>query len=295
LTIGSSTTDNMMITDGETWQDVLQRDLFAAGDTFYVANAGLNGHTSENNIEAFEYWFPSIPRFKPDYIIFMIGWVDLLTAPAPAVDENHPWITVFKSKSALWDFKRSITGWFTIKIPKSPLNPEKITWTETPLLDSAAYDTLLRDKLVAFKEKLIRLIELSRNLGAEPVFVTQPSVIWRNRNGILSGSDVANPFTEKEHAGVKINGVDTYHMARRQDRLIKKIADKYHAAFFDVVPDSNWTTTDWWDGVHFTPQGCKKLGDLLFQRLNSLIASREPATCPLRSGMNDRMAERSRI
>lgn len=43
LTVGGSTTDQRFVSDGDTWQDVLQKQFAAAGTPVVVANAGVDG------------------------------------------------------------------------------------------------------------------------------------------------------------------------------------------------------------------------------------------------------------
>jgi hypothetical protein len=86
LTLGGSTTDQRYISDGQTWQDELQRQLRAAGRPATVANAGVDGHTTYGQIASHAYWFRLIPRLKPAYTILYIGINDFVQLE-PAV----PW------------------------------------------------------------------------------------------------------------------------------------------------------------------------------------------------------------
>jgi hypothetical protein len=65
LTIGGSTTAQRYLSEGETWQDVLQRNFFAAGDQVVVGNAGLSGQSTFGHIKNFSLWLPRSPRLKP--------------------------------------------------------------------------------------------------------------------------------------------------------------------------------------------------------------------------------------
>jgi len=64
LTVGGSTTDQRYITDGKTWQDVLQQKFESIGKNVKVANAGVDGQSTFGHIKNFDWWFPEMdPSF----------------------------------------------------------------------------------------------------------------------------------------------------------------------------------------------------------------------------------------
>jgi len=280
LTVGGSTTDNRMISDGDTWQDWLHREFLESGDTLYVVtaevngvvNAGVNGHTSYGNIKSFERWFPLIPNLKPKYILFLLGALDfnLSADKVESSDEKITFKDKFMTNSALWHLKRTIGSFFTAEA-KTRQKPTTLEWTDQSQLDSVAYDTLMQKNLIAFEKRLLRLIELSRALGGEPIFITQPTPMWKFVNGKVVGSTFPMSYF-----GTPMNGLDYYYMMRRQDQLIKRVATEHGTYCIDVVPDTSWTADDWYDiASHFTPQGCERFGKIVHSQLHPIIKSRE--------------------
>jgi|GEM_PF-625178 len=282
LTIGSSTTDNRMIDDSATWQAVLQREFMSKGDTVYIANAGVAGQPAYGNINSFERWFPLIPALKPPYVLFFLGYWEF--ARPPERNESFkqielPLVKRIINKSGFWLLRRKLSFWldpdFSYRVASlGGTHPAQLDWTKQPLLDSIAYDTIMASSLQSFERAILRLIALSRELGAEPIFVTQPTPLWKIENGVISG--VAHPTDStkgwtKLYSGLRINGVDAYHIMRRQDQLIKKLAVEQNALFIDVVPDSVWAPSDWFDEIHWSPQGCKKFGKLLYRELRPIL------------------------
>jgi hypothetical protein len=74
LTLGGSTTDLRLISDGKTYQDVLQALLREEmGVDICISNAGVDEHSTFGHLASFDKWFPLIPRLKPKYFLLYIG------------------------------------------------------------------------------------------------------------------------------------------------------------------------------------------------------------------------------
>ena len=274
LTVGSSTTDNRMVTDGETWQDILQMSLFSEGETLFVANAGVNNYTVVGSIKSFEQWFPLIPDLKPRYIIFLSGIWEFVRPPArefSLVLSTDNFTNRIQANSWFWLLKGKFE-WLFPKPAKAVTKPDEIEWTTSGLLDSVAYDTLMAERLRQYQEDIITLIDHSRRLGATAVFVSQPLPVWSVRNGLVSGSADYGVKKVLTYEDKWINGVDSYHIMRRQDNMIARTAQENGAYFIDIARDTSWTASDWYDiDGHFSPRGSEKFGKILYQHLVPIL------------------------
>ena len=82
LTVGGSTTDQRMVDDDETFQEVLE-DLFAEdGIDVEVVNAGIDGQSTYGHIQNFSSWFDNINGIQAQYILYYVGINDLLKLEA---------------------------------------------------------------------------------------------------------------------------------------------------------------------------------------------------------------------
>ena len=88
LTVGGSTTDQINVSEDETWSYIIQNNFLNAGKNIYVANAGVMGQTTFGHIENFNSWFNHIPDLKPDYFLFYIGINDFYKRD-PAEYDKH--------------------------------------------------------------------------------------------------------------------------------------------------------------------------------------------------------------
>ena len=275
LTVGGSTTDQRYIRDGETWQDVLQDCFRRSGKAVVVANAGVDGQSTYGHIKDFEWWFPYIPDLKPKYILYYVGLNDFYKEAGSGWDsileDSHA--TGIKRQlqenSALWHMVRTLHGAYAamvvLKISNRSVNFAKVQWTREPLQRDYSF---MAARLAEYANRLRKLADLTRDFGAQPVFVTQPSRQYRiTAEGIEGRSGVAS-YDHHEY-----NGVDYYYMMRRLDSVTHSIADEKRAFFVDLAGYNGWRNADFYDFAHMTPAGAKTVGTLLFESLKNFVPS----------------------
>lgn len=118
LTMGGSTTNEILIDEGKTWSDRLGQEFADAGRPMVVVNAGVDGQSTVGHLKVFDLWFPKIPNFRPRYILAYIGINDLshLLADRPPnkwevmVEQNKTIKQYLKNNSALYGLYRTAKG-----------------------------------------------------------------------------------------------------------------------------------------------------------------------------------------
>lgn len=271
LTVGGSTTDQRYISDGSTWQDVLQEQCAAVGTPVAVANAGVDGQTTFGHIKNFEWWFPYIPGLRPKFILFYVGLNDFYADNETAFDaidtQSGPVVTAIKEKSALWYLVRTIRGAYraraVLRINHQKVDLSHVRWTAQPLQEDYGF---IAPRLTAYAARLRTLVRLTRHLGAEPIFVTQPSRYFKWTNGGLQGR-----MEITDYAGRQINGVDYYHMMREFNGAMASVARETDVTLVDLAATSDWQDRDFYDFAHMTPTGARKVGLALFERLHARL------------------------
>jgi len=275
LTIGGSTTDQLYIRDGETWQDVLQERFKQAGVSVIVGNAGVEGQSTYGHIENFESWFPYIPKLEPDFILFYVGLNDFYNDANSFYDrlvkDDHGFMQSIKNNSAIWQVIWKLHNAFIAmvvrKIGHGSITFSDLKWTSEALQDDYGF---MNPRLESYAARLRILAELTRNLGARPIFVSQPSRYYRiTSNGLRGHSDISSID------GHPYNGVDHYYMLKRFDDVTKSIAIEKNAVFIDLAGCNDWIDSDFYDFAHMTPQGVRKVGNLLFEELKHFYAAPE--------------------
>lgn len=143
LTVGGSSTDQRYITDGQTWQDIIEEQFKSAGKNIFVANAGIDGQSTFGHIKNFEWWFTNVPNLEPKYILFYVGLNDFYIDEgcgydALITDEKEKSIRqALREKSAIYHALRTLNGIYQAEV-KQGIGHRKVKfsdfeWTETPL------------------------------------------------------------------------------------------------------------------------------------------------------------------
>jgi lysophospholipase L1-like esterase len=278
LTIGGSTTDQRCVDDSKTWQQFLENNLKANGTPLSVSNAGIDGQSTFGHIKNFELWFPNIPDLKPRYVLFYIGVNDFYSVRS---NDNFDALDItdikgfarvkaeIKNKSVLYNLYRKISG--QLKAINADIFHQRIDitnwdYTDTGVAPKELLDQYQGEHLDAFRKRLERLVVLTNKMGAKPIFVTQPSLFYKFKDGKLWGLSKTNTLRELEH-----NGVDVYYLLTLTNQVIKEVAAAHDIIFVELTSLPIWEPADFYDLYHMTPAGAKKVGNEMFNQIKNKI------------------------
>lgn len=285
LTIGGSTTNEILIDEGKTWSDRLGKEFAAANRPMVVVNAGVDGQSTVGHLKVFELWFPKIPNFRPRYILAYIGINDLshLLSDLPPnkwevmVEQNKTIKQYLKNNSALYGLYRTAKGMIRARDAmlvhsalagpyewKPPLRPP----------DVAATEKKIASFLDAYGERIGELIRRIRALGAKPIIVTQHTGRYRLEGGRVLGQ-VARERRKNTWMGWDVDkgSADTgnYEPLMAHNRRAMKVCREAKAICVDVSKDLVFGEGDHYDDLHTTPKGNVKLAKFMFERLKGRI------------------------
>jgi lysophospholipase L1-like esterase len=275
LTIGGSTTDQRYIPDGKTYQDVLQLLLTTnRKEKVCISNAGVDGHSTFGHIESFNIWFPLIDGLKPKYILFYVGINDagFRNAPNSGFDTSERSDTssirnILRQKSAIYDLLRTLrnmalgmsdTRAYAGHSPRTPSEDAYLASKKTDGLDDQ-----IKKNTESFEKRFEKLMSQTLAYGAIPICVSQPHLYIKNIDGVKKG--VENLFS---YEGVTYSGVDYDESITSLSKSMKDLCLKSGGFFIDIA-SKNFERGDFYDGVHMTPKGAKRLGKYLFGEFTS--------------------------
>lgn len=284
LTVGGSTTDQRFITDGQTFQDLLEAHFRRDGRTVDVVNAGIDGQSTFGHLLNFEEWFDKLPHLEPRYILFYIGINDFFDFSRRqgydrvAKRTGSPLIRFAKDRSAFYAAYRIGRSFLfpppvahRFDIDASYFGPGSDYTTERAVAD---YRTAaVEDSLSQLGERVAELADRSRRIGARAIFVTQRSRLWHRIDGQLVGVPEWRPdeFSPALKDFPAMTGVDRYHLERLQAEAILDACRKAGAICIDLADEIEVDPDrDFHDNVHTTPSGSRKIADYLYQKLKGL-------------------------
>lgn len=270
LTVGGSTTEQRFITEGQTWQDNLEERLHASGKEYYIANAGVDGQSTIGHIKNFELWFPQIPNLRPKYIFFYVGVNDLVTSQDRSVyddldkTDDYDALTLLKKNSALFSILRNINGIYRARqsrVYHKKVDFKLLSYTEKGIANEQLY-AQFEQNLHWFEKRLNRLIKEAVKMGATPVFISQPTYTFRYSNQKLEGNSEICYYNDLPY-----NGVDYYHLLIRLNKRIQKVCLEQKLTYVDLTSSADWDSSDFYDFIHQTPRGTRKVAAKIFEQL----------------------------
>jgi hypothetical protein len=273
LAVGGSTTNEQFVAEGDTWSSIVGRELGAQGKPIVVANAGVDGHSTAGHIRSFDFWFSKVPGLKPRYVLYFIGINDRGVAPdaisgPDSLAHDGPYRrarTYVENNSALVRGVRTVRGWFAARrigvhhgTGKGETKESRWVPAKVPL-DLAAR---LRPNLDGYAKRLRLLHAKTLAFGATPIYVTQINGDGRAAAGVVDGG-----VQEIEGSG----GSRTFaELSLYNAELLKFCADvKAHC--IDLASELRFGPGDYYDSVHTTPQGSRKVGMYLAGKLAPLL------------------------
>ena len=275
LTIGGSTTDQRYISDGDTFQDILQNEFKNNGKDVYVVNAGVDGQSTFGHIKNFDWWFPHIPNLKVKYILFYIGVNDFYKDDNYLHDDllGESLANSIRARSALYYLYRTIEGinsanayGLSHNVDHGYYGFSTKDWVEQPNLSN--YEAIMEGRLDAYEKRLDILCKKVESVGSVPIFVTQS---MRRTYSLIDGRLLGNPNVG-EYDGRSFNGVDYYYMSRLLNERTKAVCMENGCIFVNLDQELEFDLQmDFYDNAHNTPSGAKKIGKYLYTKLNNLF------------------------
>jgi hypothetical protein len=266
VTIGGSTTDQLYLSEGDTWQD-----RFAAAvdphRRLIVANAGLDGQSTIGHIAAMRNWLTHIPGLRPKVVLIYAGINDVfvegridrdgIAAPEPL----HRLRQILEQRSAIVATMQSIEGALEARrghLTHSAAVLEKARdarWA--PIGDAPALRAATFRRRSAYAGRLVTLAGLVRAWGAEPVFMTQPHAFRRlTPAGEPLGLVLSNGEMDPGMLSLGLFNEETLATCRR-----------IGVACLDLAGELPLGLSDFYDIVHYTPAGATKIGQYVATKL----------------------------
>lgn len=288
ITVGGSTTDQRLLDEEETYQSEMKRLAMKDGKRLVIANAGIDGQTTIGHIHNFSSWFNSISGLKAKYILFYIGINDLLrldndvdevhdaTAPQSPLLRLQLWV---RDKSVIYQSYLIVKRGFSKENHRVALDASNFAigdgLVEKGVLDQKVL-TVLNEKTEPLVGRVAKLAALSREMNAKPIFVTQRSNRWDRRDRRIFGKPSYKPdYHERAFKSLgAINGVDIHNIERMVADAVLRGCRRETAICIDLFDEVEFDNkADFYDTIHTTASGSRKIGEYLYKRLGPLLGN----------------------
>lgn len=280
VAIGGSTTECVLISEGKTWCDLLAAKLKTRFNPVWLGNGGLDGMSTYGHIIFVEDY---IIKLKPKVALFLVGANEIGLGTYRADDLNHLKKPILGFLAAGWEkfindsevMDYAINFYRYYKAKRMGLVHPILNFAELPHVEipPEKVQALLREHkekyLRPYAQRLTKLIELCRQNGIEPVFLTQPAV-FGNLIDPVTGADLAKA------ASWRVNGATLWQILELYDDVVRHTAAQQQVFVIDLARELPKTTAYFYDTYHFTNAGCQQVAAIIAQHLEPWLAEKYP-------------------
>jgi hypothetical protein len=279
-TVGGSTTDQRLISEGETWQDVIR---LLSG--IHITNAGDDGLSSSGHVVALIEWLHRLPALHPRFYLHYIGINDALFARCYTPNSKHECEAAIAMQSTNWEFGRFIRGrsvlYEGLIVLRSWLSgaPDLFNGHQWVDLQASEIRAKFDEQPIMdyirkiYEPNLRRLIAEHQTRNEQPIFVSQtirPSLFRREGGTVL---------VRDRDVGVFLVALGLVNAATHA--ICEQNEPNCH--FIDLASEVSFRDDEFYDDVHTTPAGARRIGTYLAEKLYPIVrresaASRTPST-----------------
>ncbi len=270
ITVGGSTTECSLLSEGKTWTDVLGIKFKNVFKQLWINNAGLEGHSTFGHRVLMEDY---IIKMKPKVVLFLVGGNDTAQEDFEADKSIIKKEFYFKSIRGLLISMSNYSEVFTVT-----LNIYRyiraviigVTHTELNLNESEMLEMSEDDKtriiqmhkikyIKGYERRLSNLVQISKENGIEPILITQPA---------LYGKAIDN-ITNVNLAKLKIrknaNGELAWQILELYNDVTREVGRREGILIIDLAKEMPKSSRYYYDTVHYTNEGAEIVAEIIFK------------------------------
>jgi len=294
LTVGGSTTECFHISDGKAWPDLLAQRLKGKFQPLWLNNAGMDGHSTFGHLVLMKDY---IVQLKPKVVLFFVGVndralpdygpLDKKSLKQPAANFRLAVVDTLAQYSEIVNYAVNLSRYS--KAHRGGLVHANIDFAGLKTLDvpDDSLNSIINyhkvQYLSPYARRLQELIDVSREHGIEPVFMTQP-IIYGEVIDPVSGADLGRV----DIGG--INGKVSWELMKLYNQVLRQVAAKNQVLLIDLAAEMPKSSSYFYDTAHFTNEGCRLVAQIIEPQLTSFLAKKFPQFV-----IKDHPAQASRI
>ena len=269
--LGGSTADERYKPENQTITGYLNEFLRKKNSSLKIINAGIEGQSTRGHLFNLNYWFPRLPNFKPEIIIFYIGINDQFISTKKESEITHDGMVFnndakqrfyenLRSRSIFYDLVRKIKHKYYSSDKKKlfyDFDHSIKEYQKSKMfknLNFLSYDEYIKinnkkkisEKYINtsnfFLERVDKLYNETKKFGSTPIFINQLDARGYNNKALVSlNISLINHCLEKKYLCI------------------------------DMASKLKGKKDFWWDGVHTTPKGSKAIAEIIGPQLISFF------------------------
>ena len=283
ITVGGSTTECFNLSEGSTWPDLLGKRLEINFDKLWINNAGLSGQSTFGHVILMEDY---IAKLQPTIALFLIGSNDRTTFQTNKYDQYflRQGINTQSFKSFIRTLAGSMSNYSEVfavtynlyrymKARSANLDflPSELTNMEIADLSEEDKKNIrhrfLNYNYEPFRERLGKIVQISRNNNIEPIFVTQPFLPGKAVDDIKI-IDLAKIKTQDMNGELLSESYEVLY------DIMRKFGEKEGVLVIDLAREMPKSSSYYYDLIHYTNKGADKVSELIYKELCPYLANK---------------------
>lgn len=269
IAVGGSITECYYLSDDKTWVHLLGERLKKSYKNIWINNAGLDGHSTFGNLILLQDY---LIKLKPKIILFLVGINDVGRDDLSEFDTfdfgaSYSWKDFIKENSEIARLCVIIKRVLMTNNIEFSIRHKNL---DTTLLKNITISNEIVEREIQkhktkyighYKKRILKLIDISKKNGIEPIFITQPT-LCANRIDDLTGIDLGTiEVSESINGGLMWEILELYNNTLKE---AAKMTGVYVIDLANKLPKSLLYFYDWY---HFTNEGAKKVSEIISLQL----------------------------
>lgn len=297
LAIGGSTTECLILDDGEVWPRLVQDFVNTRQNriTVWVGNIGKSGHNSRHHIYQVQKLLPQYPNI--DAIILLVGINDLTLrlredagyVPYEAAPPDfqmqvfHMAFSLFPSWEGTGPFYQRSEIWRRLKLLKQRVGSDwtpyvqdqrgnnYVVWRAHRASASELVDLLpdLTSALREYSQNLRSIVRLAAERNVRVILMTQPALWHQGLSPELTKLLWLGGIGDfQAHPGSRYYSVDSLSLAiAKYNDTVLALCRELSIECVDLASQLPRNTDTFYDDVHFNEKGSRSVAEILARHL----------------------------
>ena len=263
---GGSAVFDLSADEGEHWPALVEKELRSLGfSTVEVINAGIPNHASWDAVGRL---LGEGHRFEPDYVLLYVAWNDIkyfrsdksLLRAYPIGDVPfNPYLDYY-NRMDRWLCETLQTY---VRVRARALKWKLNSGSEGIVPDDEPAGELVDSALEQYKLNVELFADLARNIGAQPVLMTQAR---------LPTADSSEE--QKQRIGYRWVGLDHETLLEAfeaSDQILRQVAFEKKVDLIDASSSMSGQDVNFRDHVHLNAEGSRRLAEITAQSLAEIL------------------------
>jgi len=274
--IGGSTTEDIVLDDESTWTHRVQESIAKQGKSVEMVNTGVSGLRAANHLATLKV----VARLEPDLVIFLVGANDWAKQIKDRFEHNF-WKPVSLRDSALGmildgavisPLRRRITGRTWSDQTHVIDGLEGLTRSDQLSLHRPVTHTFRPTEVAAdYAATLGEISSLCKENRLTCLFMTQP-----NAYSEATPADLRSRFwMTPPWATYTLDFESMTYIASLYNEFLKSFAAQEGHPLCDLAPGMEPLPKFFYDDLHFTDEGARRVADLALSCVLKALAGRQ--------------------